>query len=327
MDTRLTSTHGIWRSLIAASVALALVMALGATSASAASLDCRVQNTDTGKTYTALQAAVDSARKGDRLTVGGECHGGTFIDKSLVIEGVETPTSGRPVLDGDRRTRVALVSEGVRVTMRGLFIQGGSARVRKWYGRERRCVGRDVSCGRIGGGISNQGMLTLRDVVVRHNHAGHAGGGVSNGGTLTLVGTTRIAHNTARNLGGGVINSGTFIVHDTGRIAHNSTSRFEGGADPGGGGVLNTGTLTLNDRSRISGNVAYSSGWTPWGGGVANEGRVTLNDKSRISGNNVDEGGGVANWGIVTLNDSSRISGNTAHSSGGESSAGQAGSR
>ena len=65
MDTRLTTTHDTWRlAHLAAIVALALLMTLGATSASAASpTACRVQNTDTGKTYTALQPAVDAASR------------------------------------------------------------------------------------------------------------------------------------------------------------------------------------------------------------------------------------------------------------------------
>ena len=52
MDTRLTTTH--WRLLLATVVALSLVMALGATSTTAASsTSCRVQNTVTGKTFRA----------------------------------------------------------------------------------------------------------------------------------------------------------------------------------------------------------------------------------------------------------------------------------
>ena len=65
MGTRLTTTHGTWRLLIATIVALALVMALGATSASAASpTACRVQNTDTGKTYTGPPGRCGCREKG-----------------------------------------------------------------------------------------------------------------------------------------------------------------------------------------------------------------------------------------------------------------------
>jgi hypothetical protein len=44
---------------------LALLLTLGVTSASAAPPgSCRVRDTDTGQTYTALQAAVDAAKRG-----------------------------------------------------------------------------------------------------------------------------------------------------------------------------------------------------------------------------------------------------------------------
>ena len=62
MDTRYTTIHGlrvtsVWRPVAALLVAVVLVAMLGATSAAAASpTSCRVQNTGTGKTYTALQA-------------------------------------------------------------------------------------------------------------------------------------------------------------------------------------------------------------------------------------------------------------------------------
>ncbi len=68
MDRRLTTTQGMWRLLVAAITALALVMALGATSASAArSATCSVTDTDSGRTYPRLQTAVDAAKPGAHL--------------------------------------------------------------------------------------------------------------------------------------------------------------------------------------------------------------------------------------------------------------------
>jgi len=129
MDTRLTTTHDIRRLLVAAIVALVLVMALGATSASAAkAATCSVTNTDSGRTYTRLQQAVDAAKRGDHLTVRGTCMGKTVMDKKLVIEGVKTRTSGTPTLSGDRRVRVVDIAKGVRVKMVRLVISNGRAR-------------------------------------------------------------------------------------------------------------------------------------------------------------------------------------------------------
>jgi hypothetical protein len=52
---------------------------------------CRITNVGSGQNHTGLQRAVDAARWGDRLAVEGKCHGGTLIDKSVVIVGIGTP--------------------------------------------------------------------------------------------------------------------------------------------------------------------------------------------------------------------------------------------
>ena len=321
MDAQLTTIHGPWRLLVAATVALTLLMALGATSASAASpTACRVRNTDTGKAYTTLQAAIDAARKDDRLTVQGTCVGKTVIDVKLVIEGVRTANSGKPTLSGAGKSRVVTIPKGVRVRMRSLEIVRGSASS--------------------GGGISNQGTLTLIDLVVRGNRADSSGGGIYNIGTLTLTGFTCIRDNRAhsgagvhnilggiltmngaaaisrngatpegsdRGIGGGVVNDGTLTMNDFSAIHHNHL-----GDDAG---VSNWGTMTMNDSSAIRDNTAE------WGGGgisnhrgVVGAGAVTMNDTSSIHGNRGVVGGGVSNegFGSLTMNDSSSIHDNRA---------------
>jgi len=303
MGTRPTATHATWQSLVAATVALALLLTLGATSGSAALLKtCRVRNTDTGKAHKALQAAVDAASGGDRLTVRGTCHGGTVIDRDLIINGVQPSTSDSAVLDGDGEGRVVKVVRGVRVTLGDLTIRGGNARRRE--GRPFPCTSDFPSCG---GGIINRGTLVLRSVLVLDNHASDLGGGVTNQATLTLNGHSRISGNTAHKFGGGVENQGTLTLNDHSQISGNS------GRDTSATGAYNTGSLTLNDHSRISGNRGSS------GAGVENLGRLTLNDHSRISGNTASHGvgGGVSNYGTLTLNDHSRISGNTSRGIGG----------
>ena len=201
----------------------------------AARAACRVRNIGTNEVHQTLQAAVDAARQGDRLAVRGVCHGGTVIDKDLVIEGVETPNAGRAVLDGEGRTRVLLISDGIRVELRGLIIRHGNARTRESVGR-RDCSDRHVSCGRSGGGIQNEGRLTLIDVVVSDNAAGR-GGGIHNSGTLTLHGRSRITGNSALTIGGG---------------------------------IFNTGTVVLNGRSGVDGNTQLAS--YGYGGGISQRG-------------------------------------------------------
>jgi hypothetical protein len=265
-------------------LAVALLVTLGATPAAAASsAACRVQNTMTGRAYSALQAAVDGARPSARLTVQGTCHGGTFIDKDLAIRGVRSERRGKPVLDGDKKTRVLTIKGKVEVNLRSLVITHGIAtRIPN------------------GGGISNKGRLTLNDVVVRGNMAGHSGGrggGVYNEGVLRLLGVSGIQQLNRANEGAGVYNAGTMTMRDTSRVAGNY--RTMQGV---GHGVYNTGTLTMKDSSSIRKNTR---GWPGNNGyGVYNTGVLVLADSSTVQGNR----GGVLNLGgSVTLTGSSSI--------------------
>ena len=276
MYMRLGSAHGLgvhgWRWLISA-LAVALLMALGATSASAApSATCTVTNTDTGRTFPRLQRAVDAAKPGAHLVVKGTCLGGTFIDKSLAIRGVKTRRTGKPVLDGGRppytaegSTRVLTIKPKVKVRIQSLVIRDGRA-------------------GRIpdGGGISNKGRLTLRNVIVRGNTAWRHGGGIYNAGVLRMEGGTAVKSNlaagpTGLGSGSGVYNTGYLVIADRTRIHSNS----------GGAGVINAGTLVMNDATTISAN--------DWGWGrssVHNTGTLVMNDNSSIT-----EQAGVTNSG------------------------------
>ncbi len=308
MDRSLAIHREVWRLLLAALVALALIMSLGATSVSAASKGCSVKDKATGRTYSTLQAAAKAARPKATLLVRGTCHGRTVIDKDLTIKGVRNARWGAPVLaagapsrpSADRRTGLE-VRPTARVTVEAVVIRGG------------RCLGRTFCTG--GAGILNKGRLTLRDVTVRGNGARMKGGGVRNHGTLTLSGRTLIIGNRAA-WGGGVFSTGLLIMNDRSGIVGNLAKDL-GGHDSGGGGVYATGTVVLNDSSRISGNNvrrgrfedgAGESG----GGGVRGEGKVVLNDASRISGNNGAAYGGGVETDLLVMNDSSVVSGNTA---------------
>ena len=289
MDTRLTTIHGlsatsVWRTVAALLVTVVLVAMLGATSVTAASpTACRVQNAATGKTYAALQAAVDAASRGDRLTVMGTCIGGTVIDRNLIIVGVLGQAPGTATLSGAGKTRVVIVQKGVRVVMRDLVIRGGKV-THGQYDEDRKG----------GAGVRSQGTLTLSDVVVRGNSATPwgDGGGIYNAGRLTLDGSTSITGNTAE-WGGGLYNheGATLVMNDASRISRNTSTN-------NAGGVANyMGTLVMNDASRISRNTA-----TRLGGGVSVQGgTLVMNDASRISGNTVTEGrgGGVFRLGAT----------------------------
>ena len=167
-------------TLVTAALVLFLILTLEASPAAGASRTaCRVTNTDSGRSYAALQAAVDAAGSGQTLIVRGTCHGTTVIGKDLVIQGVRTRRSDRPTLDGDGKDSVLTVRR-VQVLIEDLTVQGGE--MPRWLAPKGR---------RFGGGISNRGgTLVLRDVVVRRNR-GKDGGGIFNTGALTLDGDTR----------------------------------------------------------------------------------------------------------------------------------------
>jgi hypothetical protein len=260
-------------AILGALVSVAVVLAQVAP-ASAASAACLVTNVDTGQTFTALQPAVDAASPGHRLTVEGTCHGTTVIGKDLVINGLETETSGRPILDGDGLGSVVTILS-VAVTIEDLAIEGGAAR------------------GHLGGGLTNAlGSVNLRDVIVRRN-AG-SGGGIHTTGTLTLNGASSISENDHRGI---VIRGGT--------VSMNHRSSVHDNRGTSGVRVRASGTIVMNDRSSIRDNAGT-------GLSVAKGSALTMNDSSSVTGNR-DGGATVYASSVFTMNDSSTVSHNRAH--------------
>ncbi len=110
-----------------------------------------------------------------------------------------------------------------------------------------------------GGGIRNEGTLSVVNSTISHNTASNHGGGIYNDGTLSVVNST-ISHNTAYIGGGGIFSfSMASVVNST--ISDN-TSDY-------GGGIYNEDTLTIHN-STISGNTATN------GGGIRSWGQLTL---------------------------------------------------
>ena len=286
MAMRLGSAHGLgarsWGLFIAAIIALAFVMTPAATPATAAkAATCSVTNRGSGRTHSRLQQAVDAAKPGAHLVVEGTCRGGTFINKKLAITGATTRKSGKPILDGGIEsllpgsTRVLTIRPGIKVNIRGLVIRNGKA-------------------SRIpnGGGVSNKGRLTLRDVVVRNNTAVR-GGGIYNEGALRMLGRSVVKDNTGlypsflTAVASGVYNTGRLVLDDRTRITSNT----------GGSGVVNAGTLVMSGSSNIS-----ASDFGRGASGVTNSGTLVMNDASSIS-----DQGPVTNSGTLVMNDTSSI--------------------
>lgn len=265
-------------SMIILSVGL---MATGAP-ASAGQSTCRVVNASTTVVYTNLANAIAGAQSGASLTMRGRCMGPFAIDKDLVITGKKTRLYGVPIIDGSFAGGALVVEVGSTVTLRSLTVTNGRAR------------GSYPS--NSGGGIRNEGTMTLENVKVTRNTATN-GGGISNRGTMTLLGTTSVFANHAivQNAGGidvdGWTRAATLTMRGQSSVHDNTAAQRGGGIDVYTGGPGQTGTLYLYDTSRIYDNVSYQ-----YGGGIYAFGgtQVTIADQAIVMGNSAGlDGGGV----------------------------------
>ena len=131
------------------------------------------KNTATGSVASNdLQAVISGAAAGDTIQITGTCAGNFGIDKNLTLAGVAGTSA---TLDGNQAGRVLSIASGA-VTVTDLTITNGL-----------------VSGAGFGGGIFNQGTLTLDHATVTGNSiltTGGEGGGVGNVGTLTVSNST-----------------------------------------------------------------------------------------------------------------------------------------
>jgi hypothetical protein len=214
---------------------------------------------------TAPGGKIDFTIKGVIKLTSGEL----TIDKDLVITG---PGTGNLSISGSNGSRVFNITGG-DVTISGLTV----------------CDGKTTGSPARGGGIYNNGKLTLRSVAVKGNQAEGAAGqcaygaGIYNNSTMTVMNCT-ISGNTAQ---GG---EGT-----------------AGGNGARGGGICTVGSMTVS-ASTIAGNTA--AGGTSTGPGRAGDG----------------EGGGIFCYNNCTVAvDGTTISGNKARAGNSSHESGQAG--
>ena len=127
-------------------------------------------------------------------------------------------------------------------------------------------------------GSASGSSLTLENLTVRYGDSSASGGGIRNEGTLTITHSAVSDNSASASFGGGIYNSGTLTVTDS-TISGNSA----GGV---GGGIVNDGGTMTVTNSVISGNFAGTDG-----GGIRNSDTLTIID-STISGNSAGGGGG-----------------------------------
>lgn len=237
--------------LTAATAAVGLAGAVPARAAPTVVVQCPADN---------LQTAIDSAAPGSTLFITGTCTGNFTIAKDLILSGLGA------TLDGGHSGTVVTVASGVRVKLARLTITHGLA----------------ISAG---GGIRNDGTMTLTDSPVEDNSTATGvtgGGGIYNQGVMTLDRST-VTRNTTPGDGGGIHNQGTMTLYGS-DVLRNEADHF-------GGGIYNDsqGTMWLFE-SAVARNSAAATGRP--GGGIYNAstfGGSLLLDRVRVFDNEPDQ--------------------------------------
>lgn len=209
--------------------------------------------------------------------------GALLITQDVTITG---PGAGLITVSGNHAFQVFRIAPSVTVTLSGLTIANGS------------------SLGTVGGGISNEGTLTVSSSIISGNYASPRGGGIFNGSTGTLLlSNSTVTGNSAANAGGGIFNDGALTVS-------NCTFSGNGSTDADGGAVFNLGNLTI-----VSSTFFGNGGTGAYGGAVRNDGVLSV-EQSTFSRNEADLGGAIYNVGTLIINHST-FSGNRAMRAGG----------
>jgi hypothetical protein len=233
-----------------------------------------------------LRDALAAAGSGDTIEFARSASGTiTLSGGPLVVASsvtIDGPGPGHLTISGDNTFQDIQVLANVTARISGLTITGG--------------VG--TSDSPYGGGVVNNGDLTVADCDITNNSVPQygEGGGIDNNADLII--TNSVISGNGATFGGGVFSTGTLTINVS-TITDNSASGGEGG------GILNLGTATITN-SVVSNNMAAS------GGGIDDDsisaGGGTLIIKGSIVNNNSSAGAG---GGLVVYNISVTIEGST----------------
>ncbi|MCX6023077.1 MAG: right-handed parallel beta-helix repeat-containing protein, partial [Chloroflexi bacterium] len=226
----------------------------------------------TGTPCLTITYAISQATAGDAITVGAGTYNERFtIDRHLTLTGAGV---GSTIINGQASGRVVFVNLGVTATITGVTLTNGSSNT----------VG--------GGGIYNDGTLTVQNSAISGNTSEATGGGIANYGGLTIQNSTIAGNSAPNDAGGGICNDGQLTVQN---------STLSGNSATDGGGIYN-GIEATFIGSAITGNHASSD---DAGGGLQIIGMLTLQN-STVSGNTAsgaDSAGAmrVAGAAVVTI--------------------------
>ena len=180
--------------------------------------------------YKIIQVAIDDANPGDTVQLANEMFEQVFtVDKNLTIQGGGAASTIVQAEEASivATSRVLTVTMGISVTLKDLTVRNGSVS--------------GVGIEGYGGGILNQGDLTLENAVVMGNVA-EIGGGIANvsgveDAHITIINSS-IRENTANLHGAGIANLAP-QSDSTSAIELSNTTLSENYSDDAGGGIFN----------------------------------------------------------------------------------------
>jgi predicted outer membrane repeat protein len=231
----------------------------------------------TGCDFTTIQAALDDERTtpGTIIAVTDALHTEQGIrvakDVTIVGQGAGGTIVQAHAEAGSATDRVFLIASGATVTIGEITIRHGNPAVEPITG----------------GGILNQGTLTLERCGVSDNEA-TAGAGIHNDGTLTLINST-VSDNTA-GTPGRECTTGGGIKALTGELTLiDSTVSGNSSRDNGGGIFMACKSTLALINSTVSGNDATGGN----GGGIYLKGAAQLTNSTIANNHASGTGGGV----------------------------------
>ena len=239
-----------------------------------------------GCDFRTVQEAINDSgtQDGDIIGILDEVHteAGILVSKSVMIQGLGLDKTIVQAHEqtGQATQRVFTITENVKVTLKNLTIQKGYPSQAPFSG----------------GGIRNQGDLTIDNCLIRNNSAGD-GGGILNRGNLLVINST-ISHNFADGIGEPAIECGTggginnafgysLTIHNS--LIKNNIAAGKGGglhiACEGNANIINT---------EISENKSTKNG-----GGIFLKGTLTLIDSLITRNSTPADGGGIIIYGTL----------------------------
>lgn len=268
---------GFWRVLGCAGLLASLVAALPRPTAGASLVVTTLTDTNDGSctvSHCSLREAINAANAtGAADTISflpsGTINLGSTLPTILSAGGALTiDGSGRDVtISGGGLNRVLYLQMWAELTLTRLKIVNGYAS--------------------LGGGIYNQGEVTLDACTISGNRALNSGGGIYNEGTLT-INNTGFYNNTTDTANGGGLYIHQGQVEITGGVFQENVAAYSGGAIYNRDGYpASGGDLTITDTDFLM-NTAFGGS----GGAIYNDGSL-ISDHVLFALNTAEDNGGA----------------------------------